>query len=120
MMQIWLQLRSDLVAEKPDLDSHACGSQTGHSAPSDPRIRVVDANDDPGDSCCDDRIDARRGSSVVRARFQRHHQGRARRSGARSFDGDHLGMCAAWWLGRADTDDASVGVEHDSPDPRVR
>jgi hypothetical protein len=57
-----------------------------------------------------------RGASTV----QRDHHRRAHRGGARSFDGDHLGMRAPYRLGRADTNDASGRVDHDSTDPRVR
>ena len=120
MMQIRLQLHSDLIAEEPDLNPHARGSQRGDSLTCDPPIRVVHADDNPRDAGGQDRVDARRGSPVVRARFQRHHQGCTRRGGASCCDGNHLGMSASWWLGGADTDDTSGRVKHDCTDPRVR
>ena len=120
MMQIRFQLGGDQIAEEPDLDGHACGSQRGDSPPSDPPVRVVHTDHDPGDAGGHDRVDARWGSSVVRARFQRHHQRRAHRRGARSGEGDHLGVRTPCGLGRADADDVSARVEHDSTNPRVR
>ena len=71
--------------DRADSDIHldSGGAQCRVTASRHPRVGVFDRAHDTHDARRDQRVDTRRGLSVVRARFERREHGRAARTFAR-------------------------------------
>ena len=77
MREIGSELFSHVAGPCSDGDVETGGPQRGDAATCYPRVRILDADDDPADPGRHDRAGARRSATVMDARLERHRQGAA-------------------------------------------
>ena len=105
------------IVEQLDLD--AGGAKTLEAAAVDDRIRIAGADHDAGDSRGDDGVGAGRRAAVMRARLERHVEGRAACRVSGLLKGDRLGVADSLVLVPPLADDLAVARDDCADDGMI-
>ena len=105
---------------RPDLDVEPGRAEPCEPAPCDPRVRVLERHHDAPDAGCDQRVGARRRTTIVRARLEGDVGGAVPSPLPRRLERVGLGVGCPRASVPPLAGDRAVLVDDDTPDPGIR